>query len=384
MSAINQKNKAVVWDFWQRMNFAEPNQVAGLVNKTFHKDVDWNGPQPINQIRGTDALITDFWEPLRHSFPDIKRTADILMGGDSKSWTTGESTGEDWVSGIGYLTGTFVHDWLGIPATGKKTNIHFGQFFLMRDEKVAESYVVLDVLAVMKQAGFQVLPPALGQEGGKVLKPYGGAGVLLTEQDELEGRQTFQACLAMLNGLVRYVRSRDMENLDSMEQHLFWHPDFHWMGPTGIGSTHGLEEFNDFHDRPWLIGFGDRTATRDFEPKGGRDLGAFGEGQFACLGGWDVQFSRHHGEYQGVPATEKIMSIRDFDWYKCEGGLPIQNWIPIDIIDLFLQLDVDLFDRMKRQIELRNLGIEWFDIQAATVGAGDTKNLLAAISGTKF
>ena len=362
MSAINQRNKAVIWDFWQRMNFAEANQVPELVRKTFHEDVDWNGPQPINQIRGVENLITGFWEPIRHSFPDIKRTADILMGGESTAWDTGEPTGEYWVSGLGYLTGTFVHDWIGIPATGKKTNIHFGQFFVMRDGKVAESYAIFDTLAVMKQSGFQVLPPALGQEGGKVLKPYGGNGVLLTEQSELEGRQSLQAVRAMLTGLGRYVRSRDMENLDSMAQHLFWDPDFHWMGPTGIGSTHGLEEFNDFHDRPWLLGFGDRTATRDFEPEGGRSMGAFGEGQFVCLGVWDGQFSRHHGEYQGVAPTNKIMSIRDFDWYKCEGGRPIQNWIPIDMVDLFLQIGVDLFDRMRRQYELRKRGIDWWDL----------------------
>ena len=363
MSVINQRNKAVVWDFWQRMNFANPNQIAGLVKKTFNKDVDWNGSQPINQIRGTDALIADFYEPFRHSFPDVKLTADILMGGESQS-QSGEGTGEYWVSGIGYLTGTFVHDWIGIPATGQKTNIHFGQFFVMRDEKIVESYVIFDTLAVMKQAGFQVLPPALGREGGKVIKPYGGNGVLLTEQDELEGRQTLDATMAMLNGLIRYDRARDMENLDSMAQHLFWHPDFHWMGPTGIGSVHGLEEFNDFHDLPWLIGFGDRPSTIDFEPKGGRGMGQFGEGQFACLGVWDGQFSRHHGEYQGVAGTEKIISIRDFDWYKCEGGKPIQNWIPIDVVDLFLQLDVDLFDRMRRQHELRKRGINWWDLPA--------------------
>ena len=256
-----------------------------------------------------------------------------------------------------------MHDWIGIPATGKKTNIHFGQFFLMRDEKVAESYVIFDTLSVMKQAGFQVLPPALGQEGGNVQKPYGGDGILLTEQDELEGRQTRQAVSAMLTGLGRYDRARDIENLDSMAQHLYWHPDFHWMGPTGIGSTHGLEEFNDFHDRPWLIGFGDRASTRDFELQGGRFVGGFGEGQFSCGGIWDWPFSRHHGEYQGVAATEKIMSIRDFDWYKCEGGLPIQNWIPIDMVDLFMQMDVDLFDRMRRQHELRKRGIDWWDLK---------------------
>ena len=72
-------------------------------------------------------LIADFWQPLLHSFPDIRRDAQILMGGVYED--------EDWVSGFGYLTGTFVHDWLNIPATGKRTHIHFGQFFVMNDEK---------------------------------------------------------------------------------------------------------------------------------------------------------------------------------------------------------------------------------------------------------
>ena len=75
--ARNQANKAVVWEYWQRMNHAQVKEVPGIVKKAFHKDVDWNGPQPINQIRGSDALIREFWEPLQRSFPDIKREADI-------------------------------------------------------------------------------------------------------------------------------------------------------------------------------------------------------------------------------------------------------------------------------------------------------------------
>jgi predicted ester cyclase len=333
------------------MNHAQAKEVPGIVKKAFHKDVDWNGPQPINQIRGPDELIGDFWEPLRHSFPDIKREADILMGGVDND--------EDWVSGIGYLTGTFVHDWLGIPATGNKTHIHFGQFFVMREEKIAESYCILDILAVFKQAGFQVLPNALGREGGKVQKPRDGDGILLMEQDELEGRKTRQLVGAMWNGLMRYVRERDMENMDTMEQHNYWHPEFHWMGPTGIGTTHGSTEFQDFHQRPWLIGFGDRNLDIEWS---GRYMGFFGEGQYACGGIWDQEFSTNHGQYQDVPATGKMMTLRDFDWYKRDGNYLIQNWIPIDIIDLFKQLGVDLFDRMHRQHELRKRGINWWDL----------------------
>ncbi len=150
----NQRNKAVVWEYWQSMNHALAREVPDIVKRAFHKDVNWNGPQPINQIHGSNALIKNYLEPLRHSFPDIKYTADILMGGVDSD--------DDWVSGAGYLTGTFVHDWIGIPATGKKTVIHFGQYLLMRDGKVAASYTIFDTLCVMKQAGVHVLLPALG------------------------------------------------------------------------------------------------------------------------------------------------------------------------------------------------------------------------------
>jgi predicted ester cyclase len=383
MSAVNQKNKALIWDFWQRMNFAEPDQVAGLVKKTFHKDVDWNASQPINQIRGTDALVADFYEPLRRSFPDLKLEADILMGGvrDSSSFGGGNGAGAEWVSGTGHLVGTFVHDWIGIPATGKKTTIHFGQYLLMRDGKVAASYTIFDTLGVMKQAGFQVLPPALGREGGKVIKPYEN-GILLAEQNEQVGRQTRQAQSAMGSGMGRYIRSRDGLNLESMGQQMYWDQDFHWMGPTGIGSSHNLEEYEDYHQRPWLVFSGDRQDTRDFEPEGGIVVGGYAEGKFSCVGVWDWQWSRHHGEYQGVEATGKILAMRDFDWYYVDGGKIVQNWVPIDMVDIFLQLDVDLFDRMHRQHELRKRGIDWWDLPLDGFGEA-TAQQVSDILGAK-
>jgi hypothetical protein len=70
-----------------------------------------------------------------------------------------------------------------------------------------------------------------------------------------------------------------------------------------------------------------------------------------------------------IPATGKMMTLRDFDWYKRDGNHFIQNWIPIDIIDLFKQLDVDLFDRMHRQHELRKRGINWWNLPVDDVSA---------------
>ena len=91
-------------------------------------------------------------------------------------------------------------------------------------------------------------------------------------------------------------------------------------------------------------------------------MGFHAEGQYGALGIWDSKYSLHHGEYQGVSATKKMMTLRDFDWYRREGDHLIQNWVPMDLIDLFMQMDVDLFDRMHRQHELRKQGIHWWDL----------------------
>ena len=74
----NQINKENVWAFWQKMNHATPEQVPGIIKDAFREDVNWNGPAPINQIVGVDALITDFWQPLLSSFPDLKRNAYVF------------------------------------------------------------------------------------------------------------------------------------------------------------------------------------------------------------------------------------------------------------------------------------------------------------------
>lgn len=345
----NQNNKSNVWDLWQRLDFADLDSFGNLYRAAAHEDIDWNGSQPINRIVGIDAVVEQVWRPLRRSFPDLKRQTDIFLGG--------LSGGEEWVSARGYLVGTFVEDWLGIPATGEKTNIRFGQFYVMRDGKIAESYVIFDLLAVMRQAGFQILPPSRGAEGGKVIRSLTGDGILLLEQDPLETRKTAQLVREMGRGLGRYNRARDGGDLRSMAGGDQWHPHFHWYGPCGIGSCYTLEEFEDFHQRPWLTGFGDRGLTLS----AGRPLGLgedsiLAEGKYAALGVWDAPFSYHNGPYMGVPPTGKLMTMRDFDWYRREGNHLVQNWVPLDMIDLFMQMGVNLFERLQAQIEARKRG----------------------------
>ena len=350
-SLLNQNNKEIVWDYWQKLNHVGVDNVPAAIRAAVHDDVDWNGSAPIDQILGVENLISGFWLPLLHSFPDIKIRPYVFMGGidvGESEWAS--EAGSEWVSGCGYLTGTFMNDWLGIPATGIKTNIWFGQFYKMRDGKIAESYVQYDVLAVARQAGFQLLPPAPGAEGGKVPGPVAKDGILLTEQDPLESRKTLQLVEAMGKGLMRYVRSRDGDDMSRMEQDKYWRQDMKWYGSSGIGGCFTLEEFEDFHQRNWLHGFGDRQL--DVE-RSGVGMGFIGEGKYASGGVWDFTFSYNNGDYAGIPATGKLMTMRDFDWWKREGDYLIENWVPIDMIDLCRQMGVDLMERLRQQVEER-------------------------------
>ena len=346
---LNQRNKAAVWDFWQRLDYASDADLPALVLAALHADVDWNVSAPIDRIVGADSVISDFWLPLRKSFPDLKRAPYIFMGGiDAGDQLYPSTAGEEWVSGCGYFTGSFMRDWLGIPATGRKTNIWFGVFYVLREGKIAEAYLQLDALAVIRQAGYQLLPPAPGAEGGKVPPPRANDGLLLLEQDALESRKSLQLVEAMGQGMRRYVRPRDGGDLRSMRQAEYWHRDMKWHGPSGIGMCFSLEEYEDFHQRPWLHGFGDRNLERD---GGGRLMGFIGEGSYCCGGIWDTVFSRHNGEYAGVAATGKLLTLRDFDWWRRDGDLLAENWVPIDMIDLFRQLGVDLMARLRERVE---------------------------------
>ena len=247
---LNQRNKEIVWDYWQKLNHVGVDNVPDVIRAAVHDDVDWNGSAPIDQLLGLEALTSDFWLPLLHAFPDIKIRPYVFMAGiesGESSWAS--AVGTEWVTGCGYLIGTFVNDWLGIPATGLKTNIWFGQFYVMRDGKIAESYVQYDILAVARQAGYQLLPPAPGAEGGKIPGPVATDGILLTEQDALESRKSLQLVEAMGKGLMRYVRSRDCGDMSRMEQDKYWRQDMKWYGPSGIGACFTLEEFEDFHQR---------------------------------------------------------------------------------------------------------------------------------------
>jgi predicted ester cyclase len=65
--------------------------------------------------------------------------------------------------------------------------------------------------------------------------------------------------------------------------------------------------------------------------------------------GWPSLRCTHTGEYLGVPATGNKIGMRVMDWWRREGDLLVENWVFIDMVDVFLQMGVDIFAQAQRQ-----------------------------------
>lgn len=328
--------KQLVREYWNNCIGERKDEIATNLGRYLHEDTFWQGPHPINELKGTGALYSGFWAPFLRSFPDVAREPYIFMGGEFK--------GEQWISGNGYFRGIFTRDWLGIPATGRETAIRFGEFCKIDSGRISETYTILDIPDVMRQAGFDVLSPCLG-EAGFAPGPKAGDGILLEEQDPAESERSLASVEAMLTGLSDYDESG---NLDSMGQERFWHKEMLWYGPHGIGTTYGLKGFQEQHQRPFLEAFPDR--------KGGKHVCRHADGLYVASTGWPSLRGTHKGPYMGVPPTGRQFGMRVMDWWRrggnpCERDLLKENWVLIDLIDFFEQIGVDLFDSLDKQLK---------------------------------
>lgn len=137
-------NKQLVRDMYAALN----ENVLGLMKQYWREDMVWQGPAGIGTMRGLDEFEYDYRQPFIRSFPD-KHATDIVRIAEG-----------DWVAATGYQDTTFAEDWLGIPATGQKIRMRYMDFWRIEEEngerKLAENLVLIDILGVLEQAGYDV------------------------------------------------------------------------------------------------------------------------------------------------------------------------------------------------------------------------------------
>lgn len=298
-------------------------------------DMVWNGQHPVNTIIGAEAWATQVRAPLMAAFPDLERRDDIFL--------CSECLGAVWISATGHYVGTFAADYLGIPATGQLATLRFGEFYKLEGDRIVETYVLWDLVDLMRQAGVNPMLPGAGVDGYSP-SPMTQDGVDLTRVDREGAARTWRYTYAMWDGL----RAFDGRSLESMGMERYWHAQMMWYGPTGIGANRGVKGFQDFHQRPFLVAFPDR--------RGGNHKARVGDGAYSASIGWPSVSATHTGPYLGVPATNKPITMRVMDWWRLEGEWLRENWVFIDLPELFLQFGRDLFADMNALARNRGKG----------------------------
>lgn len=302
----------------------------------YQSEANVNVTHPINELHGLTAIGEQVWKPLRQALPDVERRDDIVAGGIYR--------GTNWIGCLGHYVGTFENDWLGIPATRGVVAVRYAEGHELRDGKIAQSYLFIDFLDWMRQAGYWPIAPSLGCEM-RWLPPMTHDGVVLTPQDNALSQASIERVLRMHAALGDYNGQPPTRNvLDLMKMVNHWHPNFMWYGAGGIGTTRGLKGFEDYHQIPFLVAFPDRK---------GSEIGHFicvGDGRYVVTGGWGYLQATHTGDnFLGVPATGKRVAMRVMDFYRCDENTIVENWVPFDIPHLLLQMGVDVFGRMRHQ-----------------------------------
>ena len=293
---------------------------------------------PFGTLEGADAFLATCLQPLFTALPDLERRDMILLAG-----TTPE--GEHWVGCMGNYMGTFAAPFLDIPPTGHLAHMRYHEFYRFEDGHVVEMQAIWDIPELMMQAGAWPMAPQLGKF---LCTPAPMSGDGLTASGD--GTHTREHVIAMLEDLCRHPADPDpaVMNLER-----YWHPAFNWYGPAGIGTGRGIAGFRHWHQIPFLRAMPDRKL----DSMGDLMSAWFGEGDYVCETGWpNMRLTLSHDGWMGIAPSGREVLLRSLDFWRMEDGLIRENWVLVDLLDLYAQVGVDVLGRMQEFNKARVIG----------------------------
>ncbi|MCK0166318.1 ester cyclase [Jannaschia sp. S6380] len=288
-------------------------------------DAVWHMMAPVDRVDGRAEIVSRVIKPLRAALRGAHRRDEIVIGGENR-----RAEGGTWVAAISHIVGTHHAPLWGVAPSGRLAFLRAGEFHrLDAGGRIREGRIILDLPDLMRQAGRQPFPVGLGTEmlfpgpathDGVCPDPAGGA-----------------ASLDLVERMLGDLHVYDPETGASPGQTGdggTWADDMMWYGPGGIGANYRWDGFVRDHRAPFLHAFPDR--------KGGNHYCRIGDGNYAAVSGWPSMTMTHRGDYLGETATGRSLTLRVMDFYRCADGRIAENWVLLDYVDLFRQMDRDI------------------------------------------
>jgi len=312
--------------------YADMAGAEGAGRDAFAPDAPVRMAFPFPQAQGWEGLWETCLGPLAAAWPDVERRVQIRIAG-------GDEHGAAWVGCGGAYLGTFERPWLGIPPTRRIAHMRFHEFFRIEAGRVVEMQALWDIPEVMMQARAWPLAPSLGRDWhvpgpatGDGLGPHGEGGA------RARGH-----VIDMLAHLKKHPAEGGPE---VMEMARFWHPRMMWYGPAGIGSGRGIAGFRRHHQIPFLAAMPDRGRYLDEIT-----YHFMAEGDYVGVTGWpNMVQTLTRGGWMGIAPTGQRLRMKSLDFWRLEGGLIRENWVLVDLLEVYDQIGVDVFARMRELV----------------------------------
>ena len=277
---------------------------------------------------------------LHRSLPDVERRPWIIMVGT-------DDHGNDWVGIAGTYIGTFVRPFLDIQPTGHLAHMRFHEYYKIENKKVTEIQAIWDIPELMMQAGAWPMAPSLGREG-LIPGPATCDGLRTGDYQHDVSTKSKTLVIDMLTAMSKHPE----EPQEAMEMPRYWHPKMNWYGPAGIGTARGISGFRNWHQMPFLMGMPDRGSFRDE-----LTYHFFADGPYVAVTGWpNMKQTLSDDGWMGIAPSGRMITLRSLDFWRIERGQIRENWVLVDLLDVYRQLGVDVLGRMRTFNKARATG----------------------------
>ena len=319
---------------------ATPLGLASALEKVMYQDAVVHMCHPFGDLQGPSAWMEQCFTPLLNAMPDLERSELIVVAGSTQA-------GQHWVGTCGNYMGKLVAPLLGIQPTGRVAYFRYHEFFRIEAGKVVEVQAIWDLPELMMQAGQWPLAPQLG-DAFCTPGPMTQDGLRAKDTEVGHGARTQAHVLAMLTDLCKHPSQGGPEIMNLPK---YWHPRFNWYGPAGIGTGRGIQGFRDWHQIPFLRSMPDRAL----DPSGLVSHWT-AQGDYVCETGWpNMRLTLSVGGWLGLPPTGQRLVLRSLDFWRLQEGLIRENWVLVDLLDVYRQVGIDVFERLSELNKARRL-----------------------------
>jgi len=263
------------------------------------------------------------------AFPNFKSTNLLSLG-----------EGDTLASLQSYHTVIWNGSFAGVPAPHHKPLIKIKDldFYILKNGKIHYNWCMVDVVSILQQGGYNILPLAPLPDGLSYLPPRSMDGIpspdsdFVRPQDAKIARQTFA----------------DMLDLDFVQQSTAaasWTDDMMWLGPAGIGDAWNSRDYVEHFLIPLHTAFPQQSLEIGSSDCEGNYCGAL----FYLTG-------RHSGAWLGEAPTHRNITMK-FGMHariNIEKRQIVDAWVQLDVVDVFAQMGIDLLNRARERSRWHN------------------------------